>query len=45
MWIGYFNHKSRNISVGTAMGYGLDGRISVPGMGKKYFPSQYPDRL
>jgi hypothetical protein len=28
--------NSRNSSIGTATGYGLDGRGSIPGRGKKY---------
>jgi hypothetical protein len=30
---------SRDSSVGIATGYGLDGRGSIPGKGKKFFSS------
>jgi hypothetical protein len=36
---------SRNSSFGIATGYGLDGRSLMPGMGKRFFFSQRPDRL
>lgn len=40
-----YNH-SRNSSVSIAMSYGLDGRVSIPGKGKIYFPTpQRPDWL
>jgi hypothetical protein len=36
---------SRDRSVGIAMGYRLDGRVSNPSRGKQFFSSShYPDR-
>jgi hypothetical protein len=29
--------RSRNSSVGIVMGYGLDGRVSIPGRSKRFF--------
>jgi hypothetical protein len=38
--------RSRDSSVGIAIGYGLDGRGSIPGEGNRFFFSaQRPDRL
>jgi hypothetical protein len=31
-------NMGRDSSVGTAMGYGLDGRGSIPGRGKRFSP-------
>jgi hypothetical protein len=37
---------SRDISVGIATAYWLDGRVSIPGFGNKYlFILQRPERL
>jgi hypothetical protein len=37
---------SPDSSVGIARGYGLDGRNSIPGRVKRFFPiAQCPDRL
>jgi hypothetical protein len=34
------------IGAGTAMGYGLDGRVSIPAKGKRFFSiPQCPDRV
>jgi hypothetical protein len=39
-------HSVTESSVRTAMGYGLDGRGSIPGRGTRFFSSpQHPDRL
>jgi hypothetical protein len=36
----------RDFSVSTVRGYGLDGRSSIPGRGKRFFSSaQSPDRI
>jgi hypothetical protein len=38
--------RFRNSSVGIATGHGLDGQGSIPGSGKRFFPSpQRSDRL
>jgi hypothetical protein len=37
--------RSRDSSVGIAMGYGLDGPDSIPGNAKMFSSSQRPDRL
>jgi hypothetical protein len=36
---------SRDSSVGIAMGYGLDGRGSIPSRRKRFLPTQRPERL
>jgi hypothetical protein len=42
----YISFKSRDISVGIATGYGLDGQSSIPGEGKRFFYiPQRSDRL
>jgi hypothetical protein len=39
------NNRSREISVGMATGYGLDGLGSIPGSARFFFSPQLPDRL
>jgi hypothetical protein len=42
----YCNIGSRDSSVCIATGYGLEGRDSIPGRGKRFFPSpQGQERL
>jgi hypothetical protein len=39
-------YMSLDSSVGTAMGYGMDGWVSIPGRDKRFFCTpQRPDRL
>jgi hypothetical protein len=39
-------HRSQDTSIGTSMGYGLDGWVSIPGRDKRSFYSpQRQDRL
>jgi hypothetical protein len=37
--------KGRDSSVGVVTGYGMGGRVSVPGRGKIFFSPYRPDRL
>jgi hypothetical protein len=40
------NERRRRKGVGIATGYGLDDRVSTPGIGKRFFSSpQRPGRL
>jgi hypothetical protein len=41
----YIEYGSRDISVGIAMGYGLDGPGSIPGRGTLFFSNSQGPRL
>jgi hypothetical protein len=47
LWLMYVHAKrGRDSSDGIEMGYGLDGRGSIPGKGKRFFStSQHLDRI